>query len=200
MTEFVAGRHQVLVCTTIIESGLDIPNCNTILIEGAGPVWSIPALPAARARGRFQASGLRLSAVAPPHPAHGYARGSASMPFATITSWAPDSASPCGTSNSAEPATCLVPSKAATSTGVGFELYCQLLRQSIARLKGDKSAAAIRAGLRLDFVFCRRRSPAADRRRYEDGYTAPAATPNSPRGMSAVQGAHPLRLHRTKRA
>ena len=35
MTEFVAGRHQVLVCTTIIESGLDIPNCNTILIEGA---------------------------------------------------------------------------------------------------------------------------------------------------------------------
>jgi transcription-repair coupling factor (superfamily II helicase) len=24
-----------LVCTTIIESGLDIPNCNTIIIEGA---------------------------------------------------------------------------------------------------------------------------------------------------------------------
>jgi transcription-repair coupling factor (superfamily II helicase) len=25
----------VLVCTTIIESGLDIPNCNTLIIEGA---------------------------------------------------------------------------------------------------------------------------------------------------------------------
>ncbi|HNC24092.1 MAG TPA: CarD family transcriptional regulator, partial [Opitutaceae bacterium] len=35
MTDFVAGRYQVLVCTTIIESGLDIPNCNTIIIEGA---------------------------------------------------------------------------------------------------------------------------------------------------------------------
>ncbi|HYP16632.1 MAG TPA: DEAD/DEAH box helicase, partial [Opitutus sp.] len=35
MTEFVAGRYHVLVCTTIIESGLDIPNCNTIIIEGA---------------------------------------------------------------------------------------------------------------------------------------------------------------------
>ncbi len=35
MTEFVAGKHQVLVCTTIIESGLDIPNCNTLIIEGA---------------------------------------------------------------------------------------------------------------------------------------------------------------------
>ena len=35
MTEFVAGNHDVLVCTTIIESGLDIPNCNTLIIEGA---------------------------------------------------------------------------------------------------------------------------------------------------------------------
>jgi len=34
MTEFVAGQSQVLVCTTIIESGLDIPNCNTLIIEG----------------------------------------------------------------------------------------------------------------------------------------------------------------------
>ena len=35
MTEFVAGEYDILVCTTIIESGLDIPNCNTIIIEGA---------------------------------------------------------------------------------------------------------------------------------------------------------------------
>ena len=35
MTDFVAGKYQVLVCTTIIESGLDIPNCNTLIIEGA---------------------------------------------------------------------------------------------------------------------------------------------------------------------
>ena len=35
MTRFVAGEFDVLVCTTIIESGLDIPNCNTLIIEGA---------------------------------------------------------------------------------------------------------------------------------------------------------------------
>src|SRR6201999_839596 len=35
MTQFVAGKYHMLVCTTIIESGLDIPNCNTIIIEGA---------------------------------------------------------------------------------------------------------------------------------------------------------------------
>ena len=35
MLEFVEGRYDVLVCTTIIESGLDIPNVNTILIDNA---------------------------------------------------------------------------------------------------------------------------------------------------------------------
>jgi transcription-repair coupling factor (superfamily II helicase) len=35
MMEFSAGEHDVLVCTTIIESGLDIPNANTIIINDA---------------------------------------------------------------------------------------------------------------------------------------------------------------------
>jgi len=33
MVEFESGEHDVLVCTTIIESGLDIPNVNTIIVE-----------------------------------------------------------------------------------------------------------------------------------------------------------------------
>ena len=37
--------------------------------------------------------------------------------------------------------------------GIGFELYCQLLRQSVARLKGEKQAASVRASVKLDFVF-----------------------------------------------
>ena len=35
MEEFVAGRADVLVCTTIVESGLDIPNVNTLIVDGA---------------------------------------------------------------------------------------------------------------------------------------------------------------------
>ncbi len=35
MLEFAAGEHDILVCTTIIESGLDIPNVNTIVIDDA---------------------------------------------------------------------------------------------------------------------------------------------------------------------
>jgi len=35
MARFIAGKVDVLVCTTIIESGLDIPNANTIIINRA---------------------------------------------------------------------------------------------------------------------------------------------------------------------
>ena len=35
MMDFIDGQMDVLVCTTIIESGLDIPNCNTIIIQDA---------------------------------------------------------------------------------------------------------------------------------------------------------------------
>jgi transcription-repair coupling factor (superfamily II helicase) len=35
MGEFAEGRVQILVCSTIIENGLDIPNVNTLIVEGA---------------------------------------------------------------------------------------------------------------------------------------------------------------------
>ena len=35
MEGMVAGEYQVLVCTTIIETGIDIPNANTLIIEDA---------------------------------------------------------------------------------------------------------------------------------------------------------------------
>ncbi|MEM9410547.1 MAG: transcription-repair coupling factor [Planctomycetota bacterium] len=35
MTDFIAGRYDILLATTIIESGLDIPNANTMFIDNA---------------------------------------------------------------------------------------------------------------------------------------------------------------------
>ena len=35
MREFIEGKTNVLVCTTILESGIDIPNANTIIVENA---------------------------------------------------------------------------------------------------------------------------------------------------------------------
>ena len=35
MKDFIEGKSNVLVCTTILESGIDIPNANTIIVENA---------------------------------------------------------------------------------------------------------------------------------------------------------------------
>ena len=35
MLDFIAGEYDVLLCTTIVESGLDIPNANTIIVNDA---------------------------------------------------------------------------------------------------------------------------------------------------------------------
>ena len=170
MTDFVAGRHQVLVCTTIIESGLDIPNCNTILIEGADR-FGLSQLYQLRGRvGRFK------------HQAYAYLllhRHTRLMEIARQRLNALRHHNQLGAGfriamrdlELRGAGNLLGPEQSGHIAGVGFELYCQLLRQSIARLKGDRSAAAIRASLRLDFVFVGEGAPAADRRRYEDGYT-----------------------------
>ena len=35
MLDFIEGKIDVLVCTTIIESGLDITNVNTLIVDDA---------------------------------------------------------------------------------------------------------------------------------------------------------------------
>ena len=48
MLDFLENKTQVLVCSAIIESGLDFPNANTIIINRADQLRSRAALPAAR--------------------------------------------------------------------------------------------------------------------------------------------------------
>jgi transcription-repair coupling factor (superfamily II helicase) len=170
MTDFVAGRHQVLVCTTIIESGLDIPNCNTILIDGADR-FGLAQLYQLRGRvGRFK------------HQAYAYLllhRHTHLLEVARQRLNALRQHNQLGAGfriamrdlELRGAGNLLGPEQSGHIAGVGFELYCQLLRQSIARLKGDRTAAAIRASVKLDFVFVGGGEPATDRRRYEDGYT-----------------------------
>jgi transcription-repair coupling factor (superfamily II helicase) len=68
--------------------------------------------------------------------------------------------------------------------GVGFELYCQLLRQSVARLKGEKTASAIRANVKLDFVFVgESEAEGTPRGRHEDSYTAIKDAEDKARGQ-----------------
>ena len=49
MFDFAAGRYDVLVCSTIIESGLDIPNVNTMFVNDA-PTFGLAQLHQLRGR------------------------------------------------------------------------------------------------------------------------------------------------------
>jgi len=173
MTDFVAGLPQVLVCTTIIESGLDIPNCNTIIIEGADR-FGLSQLYQLRGRvGRFK------------HQAYAYLllhRHSRLMDIARQRLTAMRQHNQLGAGfriamrdlELRGAGNLLGSQQSGHIVGVGFELYCQLLRQSVARLKGEKLAATIRASVKLDFVFVGEGSAFANSRsnRYQDGYTA----------------------------
>ncbi|MEI6861563.1 MAG: helicase-related protein, partial [Verrucomicrobiota bacterium] len=185
MTEFVAGRFSVLVCTTIIESGLDIPNCNTLIIEGADR-FGLSQLYQLRGRvGRFKHQAYaylllhrhtrlldparqRLTALrAHNQPGAGFRIAMRDLELR-------------GAGN------LLGSEQSGHIVGVGFELYCQLLRQSVARLKGEKSAAIIRAQVQLDFVHVGEAAPTAARGRHEDSYTVLRDAEQASAGAVAV--------------
>ena len=153
MTEFVAGQFDVLVCTTIIESGIDIPNCNTLIIEGADR-FGLAQLYQIRGRvGRFKQQAyayLLLHRHAPLvskaqkrlHALKQHDQLGAGFRIAMRDLELRGAGNLLGAQQSGHIA------------GVGFELYCQLLKQSVARLKGEPGADRIRAEVKLDFIAC----------------------------------------------
>jgi transcription-repair coupling factor (superfamily II helicase) len=174
MTDFVAGKYHVLVCTTIIESGLDIPNSNTIIIEGADR-FGLSQLYQLRGRvGRFK------------HQAYAYLllhRHTRLLEVARQRLTAMRQHNQLGAGfriamrdlELRGAGNLLGAEQSGHIVGVGFELYCQLLRQSVARLKGEKTAAAVRANVKLDFVFVGEAASSESARsagRHVDGYTA----------------------------
>lgn len=161
MTRFVAGEFDILVCTTIIESGLDIPNCNTMIIEGADR-FGLSQLYQLRGRvGRFKRQAYcylllhqkthlkdqarkRLSSI------RQYNQLGAGFRIAMRDLELRGAGNLLGAEQSGHIA------------GVGFDLYCQLLRQSISRLKGESNAQYIRATLRIDFIVTRESALGSD--------------------------------------
>ncbi|RRJ95803.1 transcription-repair coupling factor [Opitutaceae bacterium TAV4] len=192
MTEFVAGDYQVLVCTTIIETGLDIPNCNTIIIEGADR-FGLSQLYQLRGRvGRFK------------HQAYAYLllhRHTRLMDVARERLNALRTHNQLGAGfriamrdlELRGAGNLLGPQQSGHIVGVGFELYCQLLRQSVARLKGEKTAARHRASVKLDFVYVGESGEARDQKPETKGqssqtsYAAIKAAESAAAGSVAVE-------------
>ncbi len=76
MLAFLAGEADVLVTTSIIESGIDIPTANTLIVERADMLGPRAALPDPRSHRAQRRLRLRLPAVPERGPADRRGRGS----------------------------------------------------------------------------------------------------------------------------
>jgi transcription-repair coupling factor (superfamily II helicase) len=151
MTCFVNGEADVLLSTTIIESGLDIPNANTIIIDRADR-FGLSDLYQLRGRvGRYKHQAYAYFLL----PRHGSLvadarkRLSAIKQYSTLGSGfkiAMRDLEIRGAGN------LLGAEQSGHITAVGFELYCQLLKQSISALKAEKVAPRVEVQVRLDFI------------------------------------------------
>ena len=63
MMGFLRGDADVLVSTSIIESGIDIPQANTLIVDRADLLRAQPALPDPRPRRPLARARLRVPAV-----------------------------------------------------------------------------------------------------------------------------------------
>jgi transcription-repair coupling factor (superfamily II helicase) len=151
MTRFVNGEADVLLSTTIIESGIDIPNANTILIDRADR-FGLSDLYQLRGRvGRYKHQAYAYLLI-PRHAgllADARKRIHAIKQFSTPGSGfkiAMRDLEIRGAGN------LLGREQSGHITAVGFALYCQLLEQSIRALKGETVKPPPAVNLRLDFL------------------------------------------------
>jgi transcription-repair coupling factor (superfamily II helicase) len=151
MTKFINGEIDVLLSTTIIESGIDIPNANTIIIDRADR-FGLSDLYQLRGRvGRYKHQAYAYLLL-PRHAgllSDARKRISAIKQYSTLGSGfkiAMRDLEIRGAGN------LLGHQQSGHITAVGFELYCQLLKQSVSSLKGEKVKPRIEVQVRLDFL------------------------------------------------
>jgi transcription-repair coupling factor (superfamily II helicase) len=151
MARFVAGRIDVLVCTTIVESGLDIPNANTIIIDRADR-FGLADLYQLRGRvGRAEHKAYAYLLL----PREMMAIGAARKRINAIKQYSSLGAGFRIAMRDLEirgAGSILGTAQSGHIMAVGFDLYCQLLKQAVAQRKGEKLQLRPEVDLRLDFV------------------------------------------------
>ena len=190
MLRFVRGDIDVLVCTTIIESGLDIPTANTMIINDADR-FGLAELHQLRGRvGRYKRRAycyLLLPARRPVSPVAArrlkaieeFSDLGAGFQIAMRDLEIRGAGNILGKEQSGHIAT------------VGYEMYCQLLERAVKQLRGEHvvDQRAVHLDLGLEAFIPRQYIP-SDRQRMEI-YRRPGPQPRCHRG--GATGGRPCR-------
>jgi len=151
MRDFSSGKYDVLLSTTIIESGIDIPRANTMIVDRADR-FGIADL--YQLRGRVGRGGIKAYAyfMMPPDS---YISPDARQRLKALqqhsglgtgVSLAMRDLSIRGAGN------LLGAEQSGHISAIGFNLYCQLLRRAVARLKGEKPPLLVNVDVVLPFL------------------------------------------------
>ncbi|MFN7460138.1 MAG: transcription-repair coupling factor [Akkermansiaceae bacterium] len=152
MHAFVNHEADVLLATTIIETGIDIPNANTILIDRADRFGLADLY---QLRGRVGRAGEKAYAILL-LPREMITQGDARKRIHAIKQYtalgsgfkiAMRDLEIRGAGN------LLGTKQSGHIAQIGFDLYCQLLRQSIDRLKGKKDPSMQETTFKADFII-----------------------------------------------
>jgi transcription-repair coupling factor (superfamily II helicase) len=152
MHAFVNNEADVLLATTIIETGIDIPNANTILIDRADRFGLADLY---QLRGRVGRAGEKAYAILL-LPREMITQGDARKRIHAIKQYtalgsgfkiAMRDLEIRGAGN------LLGTKQSGHIAQIGFDLYCQLLRQSIDRLKGKKDPTLQETTFKADFII-----------------------------------------------
>lgn len=151
MRRFESGQCDILLSTSIVESGLDIPRANTIIIHRADR-FGLAELYQLRGRvGRSSRRGYALLLI----PEQGIIDGDARERIKAIQRHGGLSGGLGLALRDLEirgAGNLLGAEQSGHIASVGFGLYCQLLKRTVARLKGEKPPDIIDVDLLLDFV------------------------------------------------
>ena len=151
MKDFLEHRVDCLVCSTIIESGLDVPNANTIIIERADR-FGLGELHQLRGRvGRWKNQAYAYMLM----PRNTLLGSDARKRLAAIRR-----CSSLGTGFQLAlhdleirgSGNLLGAEQSGHLNTIGFDLYCQLLKQEIALLSGQKHELLPEAEVGIDFI------------------------------------------------
>ncbi len=151
MHAFVQGRFDVLLCTTIIESGVDIPNCNTLIVENAER-FGLSDLYQLRGRvGRSNHKAFAYFMLSPGGDMIDAARDrmNAIQRYTGLGSGfrlALRDLELRGAGN------LLGAKQSGHISAIGFDLYCQLLKRTIAIMQGRKPPPLMDVAVKLDFL------------------------------------------------